>query len=110
MDGIIKGIELITEIITATLSAASAIVVAIVSKRLTNSQKEEEKRAARRQKESLLSLQMINAAMELSVVSANALTGGHNNGNVALAKQKAEQAAEAYALFEHQILAEELAQ
>ena len=48
-----------------------------------------EKHAELRRKESLLSLEMMDATLQLSIVTSNALTGGHNNGNVERAREAA---------------------
>jgi outer membrane protein TolC len=67
-----------------------------------------ERRAALRQKESLLSLRMMDATLQLSIVSSNALTGGHNNGNVERARQAAQKAAADYEDFMRDVTAHEI--
>ena len=64
-------------------------------------------RAERRKKESLLSLKMLNATLELSIVCANALAGGHNNGNVEEARIAAKNARDEYEKFVIEMAAEE---
>lgn len=54
---------------------------------------------AERAKEMQLSMFLIHATLQLGIVSANALTGGHNNGNVERAKEAARQAEEEYDTF-----------
>lgn len=88
------------------ISAIAAIVVAVIEWRasqdrkiLKNAQAEAELRAQQREKESRLSMQMMDATLQLSVVTANALTGGHNNGNVEAARKAAEDASRAYKQF-----------
>ncbi len=54
---------------------------------------------AERAKEMQLSMSLIHATLQLGIVSANALTGGHNNGNVERAKEAARQAEEEYDTF-----------
>lgn len=88
------------------ISAIAAIVVAVIEWRasqdrkiLKNAQAEAELRAHQREKESRLSMQMMDATLQLSVVTANALTGGHNNGNVEAARKAAEDASRAYKQF-----------
>ena len=60
---------------------------------------ETEKREGIRREEALLSLQMIDATMQLSLVASNALTNGHNNGNVEQARIAAQKAQERYKEF-----------
>lgn len=94
------------EYIGEIISAAAVIVVAIIEwragqdrKLLKAAQQEAEVRAEQREKENRLSMQMLDATLQLSVVSANALTGGHNNGNVEAAKRAAEETSRAYRAF-----------
>ena len=88
------------------ISAAAVIIVAIIEwrasqdrKLMKQAQEEEKIRAAQREKENRLSMQMLDATMQLSIVTANALTGGHNNGNVEAAKKAAQDASAAYKAF-----------
>lgn len=50
---------------------------------------------------------MLNATLELSIVCANALAGGHNNGNVEEARIAAKQARDEYEKFVIEMAAEE---
>ena len=97
-----------TAIITSLVSAISAVVVAIIANGYKKQAAAEEKRAERRKKESLLNLKMTEATLELSSVTAEALTGGQLNGNVERAKQKAKAAREEYEEYAHEIVIEEL--
>lgn len=97
------------------IAAAAAIVVALIegiaAKERRERKKESEeliKRADIRKEESRLSMKMMSAALQLSVVTANALTGGHNNGNVERAKHAAEEAEKEYQAFLQRITSEEL--
>lgn len=79
------------------VTAAAAIVVAIIeafaARDRALAKKESarlEARAQRREEAEHLALEMQYATMQLSIVSANALTGGHNNGNVLRARDAAE--------------------
>lgn len=67
------------------------------------------KREKRRVKEMMLSLKLNAAVLKLSVVSANALTNGHNNGNVEIARREAVDAENAYMDFMKELMSEELA-
>ena len=97
-----------TEIICTVINALGALLVAIVGYKVTKARKEEELRKERIKEETLLSLEINEATMDLSLACCNALTGGHNNGNVEEAKEKAIKAKEKYQLFERKILAEEI--
>lgn len=95
-------------IIPALAAIAVAIVEAIASKERKRTKKENEKadaRAALRAEESRLSMRMMSATLQLSIVSANALTDGHNNGNVAKAKEAAEEAMAEYEKFVQRVAA-----
>lgn len=75
------------------------IICAWIGAKSEKRRKKDERRAQLRQNESLLSLRMMDATLQLSVVSANALTGGHNNGNVEAAREAAQKVAEEYQEF-----------
>lgn len=88
------------------VSAAAVIIVAIIEWRASKdrqfikaAQEEALIRAEQREIENRLSMQMLDATLQLSVVSANALTGGHNNGNVEAARRAAEETSRAYKQF-----------
>lgn len=102
------------QILCAIISGATAVAVAIIgifaareSKKNKEIAKWYDVRAERRKKESLLSLKMLNATLELSIVCANALAGGHNNGNVEEARIAAKQARDEYEKFVIEMAAEE---
>lgn len=88
-----------TEIICASITAIASIVVAMVGISIKKANKEAESHSALRREESLLSLHMMDATLQLSVVTSNALTGGHNNGNVERARAAAQKAANDYEEF-----------
>lgn len=88
-----------TEIICTTITAIATIIVAIVGIEIKKQNKEAENHFKLRREESMLLLHMVDATLQLSVVTSNALTGGHNNGNVERAKAAAKQAAEDYREF-----------
>ena len=67
-----------------------------------------EEQAKMRERESRLSMKMIDATLQLSIVEANALTGGHNNGNVERARAAAEAAQIEYHAFLQDIAAHEV--
>lgn len=96
------------EIICACIAAISSIIVAFIGLHIKQSNKKSEARAELRQKESMLSLRMMDATLQLSVVTSNALTGGHNNGNVERARKAAEKVAYEYDEFCRAITAHEV--
>lgn len=99
-------------IIPAVSAVAVAIIEAIAAKdrKQTKIQREkQEKRAAQRAEESRLSMQMMDATLQLSIVTANALTGGHNNGNVERARVAAQKAQDEYEKFLQKLASNELA-
>ena len=97
------------EIISIVLSSLTMIVVAIINNNANIRAKKEDELAKKREKESRLSMQMMDASVQLSVVTANALTGGHNNGNVEAARIAAENARAAYNAFLQEVAAHEVA-
>ena len=95
-------------IITAVISAVSAIIVAYIGAHASRTEKKADAREKRRERESLLSMAMMDATIQLSIVSANALAGGHNNGNVAAAREAAEKARTEYETFLREVTAKSL--
>lgn len=81
------------------LPYVASIVVIIVEAIAAKGRKDAKEKEKRRQEEMRLSMQMMSATLQLSVVTANALTGGHNNGNVERAKAAAEKAESEYQAF-----------
>lgn len=51
---------------------------------------------------------MMDATMQLSIVSANALTNGHNNGNVEEARKAAQKAREDYERFLREVASQSI--
>ena len=93
---------IISVIISSICTVAVAIIGALAQKsQAANDAYHKEERAARqlREKESRLSMSMMDATLQLSIVTANALTGGKNNGNVEEAKKAAEKAKADYDAF-----------
>ena len=105
----------VIDIICAAIAGVCSIVVAIIGYSVKKSHEEavaraekEEHRAQLRQRESRLSLKMMDATLQLSVVTSNALTGGHNNGNVERARKAAQKAADEYEDFMRELTAHEI--
>ena len=97
-----------SEIVCAAISGICMIAVAIITRANVKSNKKAEARAELRQRESRLSMDMMDATLQLSVANCNALCGGHNNGNVEAAKTAAEKAKAAYDEFLREVAAHEV--
>ena len=97
-----------TEIICALITAASGVIVALLSISIKRSNDRAERSAKLRQKESLLSMKMIDASMQLAQVSANALMDHKNNGNVERAYTAAAEATADYQAFLQEVTAHEV--
>lgn len=98
----------ITSIVTALISAASAIIVAVMANSYRKVTAETNLKAERRKRESMLSLRMIEATLELALIESEAMTGGKLNGNVEEAKNKAKKAKQEYEAYAKEVLVEEL--
>lgn len=90
------------------IPAIASIVVALIELRAAKDRKISEARAKAREREARLSMKMQDANMQLTIVTANAVTGGHNNGNVERAKKAAEEASAEYAAFLQELAAKEI--
>lgn len=111
----LKMVDTIIRVLAIVFPVVGTIIVAIIGKNATKAQEEqkeksekEEERAKMRERESRLSMKMIDASLQLSIVEANALTGGHNNGNVERARAAAEAAQIEYHAFLQDIAAHEV--
>lgn len=98
-----------TEILCTIITSLVGIVTTCLSVWVKQSLEKTDERIERRQKESMLSLQMMEATLDLTEATANAVLGKTNNGNVERAYDKTRKARESYTEFERQVLAEELA-
>ena len=97
-----------TASVCACITAVASVIVAAIGMNVRKSNAKMEERAKLRQRESMLSLQMMDATLQLSVVASNALTGGKNNGNVAKAREAAEKAAAEFDQFMREVTAHEI--
>lgn len=88
-----------TEIICTAITAVASVIVTMAGISIKKTSKEQERHSELRREESLLSLHMMDATLQLSVVTSNALTGGHNNGNIERARIAAQKAASDYEEF-----------
>lgn len=98
------------------IPAAAAVVVAVIEfiaardrKAAKQQQERTEAHEKNRAEEIRLSMKIQDATLQLGIVTANALTGGHNNGNVQTADKAARDAQCEYRLFLQQITAQEVA-
>lgn len=82
-----------------TIQILIPLLIAWMEVRATKDRKRSERRAVLRAEESRLSMQLMDANCQLSEVTANALTNGHNNGNVEAAKKAAAKAKTEYYEF-----------
>lgn len=90
---------IIIEIASAVIAAAALIIVAIIETGNRKRHKTEEIRRQRREKEMRLSMELMSACVDLSYVTSLAVTGGHTNGNVEAAQEKADEAQKKYEAF-----------
>ena len=89
-----------------------AIIELIAAKDRKESKKDQERlkrHEQQRAKETKLQMEMNSATLQLCVVTSNALTGGHNNGNVERARQAARDAEEAYNAYIQELAANQVA-
>lgn len=103
MDNIIKFIQIIFPVV-------GTIVVALIESKASKERKATEEHAKTREREARLSMKMIDATMLLSEVTANAVMGGHNNGNVETARAAVTEARSEYQAFLQEIAAKEITQ
>lgn len=99
-------------IIPGLCTIVVAVIEAIAAKdrkAAKESSEKHERRQQQREKAERLQIRMQNATLQLSIVSANALTGGHNNGNVERARAAAESAQAEYDAFINELAAREIA-
>lgn len=89
----------IATIICALIAAASSITVAVLERRAAQDRKREQVRMDRRERESRLSMDLMSATCELSVVTATAMREGHTNGTLQPALDAAQKAQENYRNF-----------
>ena len=99
-------------IITGLFTVLVAIIELIAAKDRKESKKNQERlkrHEQQRAKETKLQMEMNSATLQLCVVTSNALTGGHNNGNVERARQAARDAEDAYNAYIQELAANQVA-
>ena len=99
-------------VIPGLFTVLVAIIELIAAKDRKQSKKYQERlkrHEQQRAKETKLQMEMNSATLQLCVVTSNALTGGHNNGNVERARQAAKEAEEAYNAYIQELAANQVA-
>lgn len=96
--------EYTCEIITTVLVGLFGLLEANAFRR----NKKTEARAKLRAEENKLSMKMQNAALNLSIVTAIAVAGGHINSNMEVAQKKAREAAAEYEDFIRGVAAKQI--
>ena len=95
--------------ISAGISALTALAVWYMERRQKKRDKLAEENAEKRKRESLLSLEMMNANNKLSYALAMAVKRGYPNGEVEAALETYSEAESAYAHFKDELAAEAMA-
>jgi hypothetical protein len=90
--------EIVT-LICAFFSAFATVIVAVVETSNRRHRKREQARRERRERETYLAMELQSATLDLAFVTSLAVTGGHTNGNVEEAQDKAKEAQENYRKF-----------
>ena len=86
-------------IVCAIVSMAATIIVACIETSNRRHRKREQARRERRERETYLAMELQSATLDLAFVTSLAVTGGHTNGNVEEAQDKAKEAQENYRKF-----------
>jgi len=97
-----------TEIVCALIAGICTVVCAVIGGVSAKYRKKSERRAELRQKESLLSLRMMDATLRLSTENAYALISGDNTENVEAARKDAQAVSAEYQEFMRSITAFEV--
>lgn len=100
----------------AIITGVFGVVVTVIEVRASRDRKEAKKREEalrrheqQRAEETRLAMALNSATLQLCIVTANALTGGHNNGNVERAKEAARKAEADYDAFVQRLAANQVA-
>ena len=99
-------------VIPGLFTVLVAIIELIAAKDRKQSKNDHERlkrHEQQRAKETKLQMEMNSATLQLCVVTSNALTGGHNNGNVERARQAAKDAEDAYNAYIQELAANQVA-
>lgn len=99
-------------VIPGLFTVLVAIIELIAAKDRRQSKRDQERlkrHEQQRAKETKLQMEMNSATLQLCIVTSNALTGGHNNGNVERARQAAKDAEDAYNAYIQELAANQVA-
>lgn len=99
-------------VIPGLFTVLVAIIEMIAAKDRRQSKRDQERlkrHEQQRAKETKLQMEMNSATLQLCIVTSNALTGGHNNGNVERARQAAKDAEDAYNAYIQELAANQVA-
>ncbi len=97
-----------TEIICAAITAFAGLMVAVLTAKIAKTEAQSEEKAEFRQQESLLSLKMMYATLNLSVENSIGITSGNNFENIEEALSKANSVSEEYQEFLQKVAAHEV--
>lgn len=97
-----------TEVICTLITALAGLIVALLTARIAKSESKEEERAILRQKESLLSLKMMDATLVLSAENAYGILSGNNFENIQAALDKANSVSSEYQEFMQEVTANQI--
>lgn len=99
-------------VIPGLFTVLVAIIELIAAKDRRQSKRDQERlkrHEQQRAKETKLQMEMNSATLQLCIVTSNALTGGHNNGNIERARQAAKDAEDAYNAYIQELAANQVA-
>lgn len=97
-----------TEIICTTITALAGIIVALLGVHIKRSEARAEETAKLRQKESLLSLKMMNATLHLSAENSIGIISGNNFENIQDALDRANAVSDEYQEFMQTVTASQI--
>lgn len=97
-----------TEITCTLITAFAGLIVALLTAITAKSKSRDEKRAILRQRESLLSLKMMDATLLLSAENATGILSGNNFDNIQAALDKANSVSNEYQEFMQEVTANQI--
>jgi hypothetical protein len=97
-----------TEIVCAAITAFAGVMVAVFSARMAKTEARSEEKADLRQQESLLSLKMMNATLDLSKENSIGILSGNNFENIQDALDRANSVSKEYQEFLQEVTAHEV--
>lgn len=97
-----------TEIICAAITAFAGLMVAVLTAKIAKTEARSDAKADLRQKESLLSLKMMNATLDLSKENSIGILSGNNFENIQDALDRANSVSTEYQEFLQEVTAHEV--